>query len=358
MGAKILALYLPQFHETSENNIWWGEGFTEWNVVKAAKKINKHTIQPRVPLDGYYDLSNKDSIRHQAELARKYGVDGFVIYSYYSNGEKLLYKPAELLLNDKSIDIEYCFSWANHDWMRTWFSYNKEMLRKQLYAETKQQISDQFNYYLPYFKDHRYIKIAGKPVLFIYDPESIPNFKMYRECFNELAIEAGLNGIYLVQTLGGHRLQKNKEDFDAFFEYEPTYTTFSQMHAQHFVNRIRRGIKKITHSSALVNYFDYNKVCNAMESRNDHDKSSVLGSFAEWDNTPRHSHNGTVFKNFTIERFEKNVFVQLRKANEVQAPFIVIDAWNEWGEGAFLEPDEEYQLQKLNAIKSVKLSIR
>ena len=128
---KILALYLPQFHQTKENEQWWGKGFTEWNVVKSAKKLSKHSIQPNIPLGGYYDLSKVDAIKNQTEIAKNNGVDGFVIYSYYSNGELLLDKPMNLIYDNKDINIEYCFSWANHDWMRTWFSYDKEMLRKQ-----------------------------------------------------------------------------------------------------------------------------------------------------------------------------------------------------------------------------------
>ena len=166
MDTKILALYLPQFHQIPENDEWWEEGFTEWNVVKRAKKLSKYSIQPRIPLEmNYYDLSKVESIRKQAVLAKEYNVDGFVIYSYYSNGKMLLEKPAKIILDHPDIDVKYCFSWANHDWRRNWFQYNKELLRAQEYAATDEQILEHFYYMLDFFKDTRYIKIDNKPVL-------------------------------------------------------------------------------------------------------------------------------------------------------------------------------------------------
>lgn len=355
---KILALYLPQFHQIPENDEWWGEGFTEWNVVKKAKAINRNVIQPRIPKDGYYDLSKVENIRRQVELANKYGIDGFVMYSYYSNGKTLLQKPADIVLNNPDINISFCFSWANHDWMRTWFEYNRELLRKQEYASNVQQIKEHFYYLLPYFKDSRYIMHDNKPVMFIYSYESFPDFDVYKKTWNELAIEEGFSGIFFVQTLGGHNYTWNRQVFDACFDFEPTYTTFSQMQCQHAINRIKRGIKHITKGKWITNYFDYNKVCRFMEKRVCEEPNHFLGMFAEWDNTPRHSHNGTVFTNFTIERFKQCFKSQLQKSIKYKKPFLVIDAWNEWGEGAYLEPDNIYGYGKLEAIRSCIDEIR
>lgn len=354
---RVLALYLPQFHQTRENDEWWGEGFTEWNVVRKAKSLSPYSIQPRVPENGYYDLSDVNDIRKQAELANEYGVDGFVIYSYYSNGKLLLNKPAELILENPDINISYCFSWANHDWMRTWFSYNKEMLRKQEYASNREQVMQHFCYLLPYFNDDRYIKVNNRPVLFIYDYEAFPDFELYKTEWNKLAIENGFAGLHLVQTLGGHHLEWNTDLFDSCFNFEPTYTTFLQMQKDHKINRIRRAIKKVFKTKWIPNYFDYNRICSYMESRNEDDKNHYLGAFAEWDNTPRHKDNGTIYKNFSIDRFKKNLEALLFQSVQNNKDFLIIDAWNEWGEGAFLEPDEYYHYQKLEAIREAKKKV-
>lgn len=350
MNSKVLALYLPQFHQIPENDEWWGEGFTEWSVVKKAKQLSKYSVQPRIPVMGYYDLSIVKNISKQAEIAKKYNVDGFVMYSYYSNGRMLLEKPAELLLNNEDIDIEFCFSWANHDWRRNWFSYNKELLRKQEYAESDEEIIAHFKYLLPFFKDKRYIKHLGKPVFFIYNYKAIPNMRQYMEVWNREAISNGFNGIYFVQTLGGQSLEWNKNLFEACFDFEPSFTSL-QMKKEIVINSIKRRIAKVIEPKSVINYFDYNKVCDEMLKREDNDPNHCLGIFTEWDNTPRHGINGTVYKNFSLESFERQVKGQLAKTRKYNKPFVIIDAWNEWGEGAFLEPDEWLKYGKLEIIK-------
>ncbi len=350
---KVLALYLPQYHQIPENDAWWGEGFTEWNVVKAAKKISRYTCHPKVPLDGYYDLSDVKSIKRQAELARKHGVDGFVMYSYYSNGQTLLEKPSQLLLENPDIDIQYCFSWANHDWRRTWFSYNKELLREQKYAQSEQDLEMHFQYLLPFFKDPRYIRYDGKPVMVIYNTHEFSDIKRYRETWNKLAVQAGLGGIWFVQTLGGKVVTWDKENFDACFDFEPTYTLYSYMGKYFKINRIRRAIGRRIKANWVARYFNYNTVCRIMEKNASDDPNHWLGSFAGWDNTPRHSVNGTVYTHFSMKRFAKNFKHQLKKSIDGGKPFLILDAWNEWGEGAFLEPDEQYGYEKLETICKV-----
>ena len=335
---KVLAIYLPQCHRIKENDEWWGKGFTEWNVVRNAKKISKYNIQPRVPLMGYYDLSKKDDINKQALLAKKYNIDGFLMYMYYSNGELLLEKPMQIILNNPDIEIEYCFSWANHDWKRTWFEYNTEMLRKQEYGETDEQIEQHFNYMLPYFKDKRYIKKDNKPVFYIYDYNHIKNIRDYKRIWNDLAIKNGFDGIFLVQTLGGHCLEWNNSIFEACFDFEPTYTTSSNMKYENIKNKFRRLYKRNFKNKKIIsNVFDYDKVCNQIENRECTNPNHNLGIFAEWDNSPRHKDNSTIFKNFSV--FKKD--------------FLIIDAWNEWGEGAFIEPDHIFDYGKLESISDV-----
>lgn len=350
---KILALYLPQFHRVAENDEWWGEGFTEWNVVKNSNQFFHDIPQPRVPLWGYYDLSNKQSLKIQAETAKTYNVDGFVMYNYYSNGKCLLSTPSELILANKDINIDFCFSWANHDWLRTWFSYNRELLQKQEYAATREQISEHFMYLLRFFKDERYIKIDNKPVLFIYKYQDIINFDEYFEEWNKLAQKHGFAGIYFIQTLGGNGLEINKKYFDACYDFEPTYTTFKQLGMQRNINKLRRGIKKITKGTYLSNLYDYRSVSNTIIKRNEPEKNHFLGVFAEWDNTPRHNHNGTVFKNFNLGTFKAQFESQYKKSVDNNKELIIIDAWNEWGEGANLEPDEHWGYGKLEVIKEV-----
>ena len=165
---QIWALNLPQFYEVKENNEWWGEGFTEWTNVKKATPLYKGHEQPAVPLnENYYDLSKKETINWQAELAKKYGVSGFVYFHYWYEGRKLLEKPCEVLLDSPEIDLNYCFCWANHSWTRAWDAKNHEILVAQTYGDVEEWEAH-LQYLLPFFRDPRYIRIEDKPVLFLY----------------------------------------------------------------------------------------------------------------------------------------------------------------------------------------------
>ena len=154
MKCKILALYLPQFHQIPENDEWWGEGFTEWTNVKKAKPLYARHYQPRIPLyDNYYNLLDKNVMRKQAKMAKRHGVDGFCFYHYWFQGKKLLEKPLELLLADKECQLEYCLSWANESWTRTWDGREGEnqILINQTYGR-KEEWKAHFEYLLPFFK--------------------------------------------------------------------------------------------------------------------------------------------------------------------------------------------------------------
>ena len=229
---KILAVYLPQFHETPDNNLWWGEGFTDWQSVKTAEPLFTMHNQPRVPLESqYYDLSQKETMMNQAQLAKKYGIDGFCFYHYYfENGKRELEKPAENLLKWKDIDMPFCFNWASESWIRSWSKicgnvwaekYEKEdnlgsVLAKQNYG-TEREWVNHFNYLLPFFQDSRYIRIDNRPVFIFYSPDDIAVLHEMIACWRELAEKAGLKGLYLI----GAHMNAADRSLDAAIVYEP-----------------------------------------------------------------------------------------------------------------------------------------
>ena len=225
LKSKIIALYLPQFYEIKENNEWWGNGYTDWVAVKNSKPYFKGHNQPRVPLNqNYYRLDSKDTIKWQAELAKKYGVDGFCIYHYFSNGKLMMNKPAEVLRDNNEIDIEYFFSWANHDFKRQWFDGDGKLLRKQEYGD-EETWKEHFNYLLQFFNDSRYIKIDNKPIFVIYDTFHIKEFSEMMTLWNQWAREEGFNGIFIIGTKSNTNLKSEdllKLDLvNATFVFEP-----------------------------------------------------------------------------------------------------------------------------------------
>lgn len=222
---KILAYYLPQYHEIPENNAWWGKGFTEWSNVKKAQKLFEGHYQPRIPLNNnYYDLTDIETIKWQVELAKKYGVYGFCFYHYWFNGKLLLEKPMELLLENKQIDIPFCVCWANENWTNGWATDKNEILISHN-SEDRDDWKKHFYYLLPFLKDSRYIKEDGKPLLVIYYPNIIISLNEMLEYWDGLAKEEGFQGIKFIYQhhLFHFKTSADKSHFDYGIEFQPQY---------------------------------------------------------------------------------------------------------------------------------------
>ena len=202
---KILAFVLPQFHRVPENDAWWGEGFTEWTNVKRAKPIMRGHYQPRVPAGGrYYDLTDPDVQRWQAELARAHGLDGFCYYHYWFGGKRLLERPVNLLIERGEPDFPFCLAWANEPWTRAWDGGDSEILMPQTYG-LQEDWETHFLDLLRAFKDPRYIRLDGKPVFLIYRSASIPHCNEMIACWRQMALNAGLPGLHLKKACRGAR---------------------------------------------------------------------------------------------------------------------------------------------------------
>lgn len=366
---KVIAFYLPQFHEIPENNEWWGKGFTEWVNVKKAVPLFEGHVQPRVPLNNYYyDLTDREAQIWQANLAKKYGVYGFAYYHYWFNGKLLLEKPAENMLYDTEVDIPFCFSWANEPWTNVWVSQtNSKVLLQQTYGGKEEWLAH-FNYLLPFFKDKRYIKNNGKPLFIIYRPDIIPNLNEMIDYFQEKAEEAGLPGIdFAYQHLAA---AKEKMEDDSRFEYnihfEPIYAEFQleknkykllkefkRRVADFFEHYTSINIRSLTTRRGLKVY-DYDTVWNNILNRKPYSLKCVPGVYVDWDNTPRKGINGKVHKGACPEKFKKYFYEQVKRTKDVyHQNMIFVYAWNEWAEGGYLEPDERFKYGYLEAIHDV-----
>ncbi len=357
---KIIALYLPQYHEIKENNKWWGKGYTEWDAVKNAKPLFRGHYQPKVPLDqNYYDLSDKSGKvwSWQADLAKKHDVYGFCIYNYWFEGKQLLEGPIEVLLKHPEIDIHYCICWANETWTKTWYGLETEILMKQTYGD-KQAWITHFNYLLRFFKDKRYIKIDNKPLINIYRTSDIEDLEQMRMTWNDLALKNGFNGIYIVAGNNNGMLEKRDVLVDAYYNFEPSYTL---KHKMNFLEKIVYGIpiwikqriNKIFKTEILERKVNTNKINRIMKRKIEKTNKTIYqGAFPMWDNTPRRSYKGMVYTQSSPSVFS-NRLNQIEKEQENEDEFVYINAWNEWGEGCYLEPDEENGFEYLKAIKDV-----
>lgn len=364
--SKIIAAYLPQYHETLENNSFWGKGYTDWVAVKNAKKLFKNHVQPKVPLNNYYyDLSNVDVIKWQAELALKYGVDGFNIYHYwFKDGKQALNIPAELLLNNKEINIEFMFTWDNTSWVRSWSnvsgndwapSYEGSQKYRQILLEldygNESQWEKHFNYLLPYFKDKRYIKIEGKPVFGFMKSRDVSVLSRMRDCWQKLAKNNGFPGLYLISK----QSIKDPFLFDNTFFYEPIHSgwRYSSAIDSKFKKVFGVSLKKLPFFKYIMSYDRYwHRLLKNAERY--HLKNVFLGGLVKYDDSPRRGDNGRILIDSTPEKFESYFSKLYEISCNDNRELLFLTAWNEWGEGAYLEPDENSGLGYLEALQSAK----
>jgi hypothetical protein len=360
MKLEVYAMYLPQYHVIKENSSFWGEDYTDWVAVKQATPVFNGHIQPKIPLNNcYYDLSKKESIIKQVELAKNYEIDGFCIYHYwFYTGKILLEKPAEILLHDKSIAINFFFAWDNGSWKRTWSKIrggndwaplqdsNKsgpQVLVKYDLGEEKDWLAH-FDYLLPFFKDGRYKKINNSPVflIFNYSKEMEPMIK----CWQRVAKANGFNGIYFIFRFD--KLKKIPKSVNRFL-YEPQYSGWSSFGSRFFSKVfLFAGIKKLR----ILNYDKvWSKIIKHAKRAS---KNCFSGAFVAYDDTPRRGYKGTIIQGASPTKFKKYISALMQISEKQNKPFIFLTAWNEWGEGAYLEPDTLNKYDYLEAFLEAK----
>lgn len=358
---KIIAFYLPQYHQIPENDKWWGKGFTEWANLRKAKPLYPGQNQPRIPLNNhYYNLLDPKEIAWQASLAKQYGIYGFCIYHYWFSGHMLLQKPTELLLKNKSIDIHYCICWANESWTNAWVSSSDKFLIRQKQGDKEEWIKH-FNYLLSYFKDPRYIKIDNKPFCVIYRPDLFSKMGEMLELWNQMAIDNGFAGMRFAYQVIEKKL-KSEKSFDNRIEYEPVYANYDLNRNKYkLLKSVKHGLVKMLrplninleylHPQGLVKR-DYDQTWEAILRRKKTDDKSLPGAFVDWDNTPRKADHGSVMIGYDVSKFKKYLTKQIIHAKkEYNSDYLFIFAWNEWTEGGYLEPDETDGYGRLEAVK-------
>lgn len=357
---KLIALYLPQFHEIPENSEWWGEGFTEWTNTKKTKPLFRGHYQPRIPLhENYYCLLDANVMVRQMCLARRYGIYGFCFYHYWYCGKKLLEKPVELLLTNKDANLPFCFAWANESWTKTWHGAkgNKEVLIEQKYGE-RPDWENHIQYLCTFFEDNRYIKIDNKPVLLVLHLNHIENLKEMLCIWNKELQKRGFQGIYLVSMKRGYRgerIRGFKED--ASMDFEPGRTMneldLSKQKDCEWLAAYRQKVEKIPILNRICRKeYDYKKLCETALARK-HLKNEFRGIFTGYDDTPRRGYHATVVRNSQPDIFGRYLKKTICESCRENKEFVFINAWNEWGEGAYLEPDEKYGYAYLNEVRRV-----
>ena len=354
---RIIAFYLPQFHPIPENDIWWGKGFTEWTNVGNAKPLFYGHYQPHVPADlGYYDLRVPETRIAQAELAKKYGIEGFLYWHYwFGNGKRLLERPFKEVLESGEPDFPFALAWANESWKG--FAHglkNRNTLIEQLYPGDEDYIAHFYDV-LPAFKDPRYIRFNDKPIFLIYKPHQLPDATHFIKLWQNLAQENGLKGIYFIahhQSVNDHG--KPEEDslkemiskgFDAI-----NFTRLSGiLDSQLLIRNVYDVIKRELFNRPRVRL--YKRAMKYFSKAIDKHENVIPTIIPNWDHSPRSSKHAFVFHNSTPKLFHQHIKEVFDITREKNNKFIIVKSWNEWAEGNYLEPDLKWGCQYLEKIK-------
>ena len=341
LRAKLLAFYLPQFHPVPENDAWWGRGFTEWtNVARGLPRFAGH-YQPRIPRDlGHYRLQGTETLRQQAELARGAGVHGFVFYFYWFNGRRLLDAPLDALLGDPSVDLPFCLMWANENWTRRWDGSEDEVLISQDYRRADEPAL--VGELLRHFRDTRYIRLGGRPVLMVYRAGLIPATATAVNRWRALFREHGEDPLFIMAQSFDDRDPRGF-GMDAAVEFPPHKLTSG-------LEPLNPGLRMLDHA-ATARVLSY----DAAAAATDLDPTPyplIRTAMPSWDNDARRQGAGMVLHGSTPAAYQAWLgrLITAAASQPIEGEAIVcVNAWNEWAEGAYLEPDVHFGAAYLNA---------
>lgn len=350
---KVVAFYLPQFHPIKENDAWWGKGFTEWtNVTKAIPQYEGH-YQPRLPLDlGFYDLRNADVMSDQVKLAKINGVSAFCFHYYWFDGHRLLETPLESYLANESgsLDLPFCICWANENWTRRWDGSESDMLMAQ--SHSLDDHAHVFEDLMRYFRDPRYLTVDGKPLIVIYRPSIIDDLGPMVAIWREAAERAGLEGIHLVATNSFGFGDPGSIGFDGLCEFPPHNVVVGACNSE-------KKWYNPKHEGAVYNYSEVVEFCENRLSGLDgtpHAKNYYPTLMMGWDNEARKPGRGNIFDGCTPALFRQWLDTAVGFSSRNHSPgdgIVFINAWNEWAEGTYLEPDRQLGHAYLWSVRSV-----
>lgn len=351
--ARLIAFHLPQFHPIPENDAWWGKGFTEWTNVARARPLFRGHHQPRLPADlGFYDLRLPEARAAQAELARGYGIEGFCYWHYWFHGRRLLERPVDEILSSGAPDFPFCLAWANHRWSRSWLGDTKQVLVEQHYSPADDE--EHARWLARAFADPRYIRIHGRPLFLVYDPYALPDPRRTNDTIRRESTRRGLPEPYLVGIINRHINYTDMRElgFDMSEYHSPQLAALPGWAEDGpKLWRLRHNLRRHRVASPRLKIFDYRHAMHLMD-RFAPDFPHFPCCPVGWDNTARRDRFAVVMQGATPEQFREVLEQKLRGVahKPAQERIVFINAWNEWAEGMYLEPDSRTGRRYLEAI--------
>lgn len=337
--ARVVAWYLPQYHPIPENDAWWGRGFTDWaNVAKARPRFPGHR-QPQLPSElGFYDLRLPEVRAAQADLARAHGIAAFCYYHYWFGGRQLLERPFAEVLASRAPDFPFCLCWANENWTRAWDGLEQDVLLAQRYGEDDDR--RHVRWLATAFRDPRYLRVDGRPLFLVYRVSALPDPRRTAAVWREEARRLGVDDPFLctVESLRYDRVDPAAIGFDAAVDFQPDWLALGEPD------------RRLANDTLV---FDYGTVVDRMRARPEPSYRRFGGVMTGWDNSARRERNAVIVHGATPERYERWLrdVIARADASGPDTP-VFVNAWNEWAEGAHLEPCTRFGRAFLEATRA------
>ena len=346
--ARLVALYLPQFHPIPENDAWWGKGFTEWTNTAKAKQMFSGHYQPHVPADlGFCDLRVPETRAAQAALAREHGIEAFCYYHYWFAGRRILERPFNEVLASGAPDFPFCLCWANQSWTGIWHGAPNRILIEQTYPGMDDHRAHFERALLPAFRDPRYLRVNGKPLLLVYQPRQLPQAADVTGFWRALARDAGLPGLYLVGMQDLRDPQAMGFDATSVANLPARRPWVSKRHPLQWLR------SKYREHAGLPTVYRYEDIMDELWPQSRASAPDFPCLIPNWDNTPRSGANGLVLRDSTPELFRRHLRQVIERIRDRprETNLVFIKSWNEWAEGNHLEPDLRYGRGYLQALR-------
>lgn len=342
---RLIAFYLTQFHPVPENDAWWGKGFTEWTNVTKAQPLFEGHYQPHLPTDfGFYDLRVRATRHDQISVAKEHGIGGFCYHYYWFSGTRLLNQPLDDMLADPASDMPFCLCWANENWTRRWDAVEKEILIAQRYLP-----DDDVNFIqslVPFFRDPRYIRVDGAPLLIVYRPQHLPDARKSAALWRDHCRSAGIGEIHISAALTHGNVDYAQFSFDSGVEFPP-----------HNLESRNHWLNVAFHRPFSGHVVAYSDIAQAYLDRRYQHANVFRTVFPAWDNTPRTGNRSLIVLGSTPENYAHWLAQAISRTTRDfpgSERFVFINAWNEWAEGCHLEPDRKFGRGYLEATLSAR----
>ncbi len=256
----------------------------------------------------------------------------------------MLDRPLSTLYRRKDLDIGFCLCWANETWSRRWDGSDADVLIPQVH--TPESDKRFFEDVVRYMDDPRYITIDGRPVLVVYRSELLVDAGRTVEHWRNVALKALGKDVFLLRAMSFNP-RTLVDGFDASVEFPP-----------HFLPAIDITVsKRPLNSDFSGRIYDYPGLLPAIKRQwAELDFPFFPAVMTGWDNTARRGKACTSFHGSTPADYAAWVAeaAHFAKQNPIGgSSYVFINAWNEWAEGAHLEPDQRFGHAYLRATADV-----